>query len=171
MARNQNLIALVLVIYIGAHATNLEVEAGYQLQSGICGTSTSSISWVDSDHTIHIRVYRSDGTTVTERCWDGNGWFSGAFSKPGTSSSAITWSENGNLHVRVYVANGGNIQEWCWDPNSCWTLGAFCSQGTSSSATIWTTPQLGIRVYVNNGSGSITERCWDGSGWYVGAYS
>ena len=108
---------------------------------------------------------------VSERCWDGSYWFTGAFSQYGTSTSSIAWfGPSGGIKIRVYVSNGSNIQEWCCDPGWCWGAGSFSYPGTSSSATIWTTPFEGLRVYVNNGSNSITERCYDGNGWYTGGY-
>ena len=107
---------------------------------------------------------------MIERCWDGNGWFNGAFNQAGAQSSAISWQDGGGLHIRVYLSSGSYIQEWCCDPNYCWGTGSFSFTGVSSSAVVWTKPQLGLRVYVYNGS-SITERCYDGNGWYGGAYS
>ena len=181
MAKNyQGICLLVLLGCIGVQAVTIESQSTLEAEAALeallqqcneqCIPQTSSISWIDSGRGIHIRVYKSINNVVTERCWDGNGWFTGSFSQPGSQSSAVAWQDGGNLHVRLYISYASNIQEYTCDPQSCWAKGAFSFPGSSSSATIWTTPQLGIRVYVNTDSG-ITEKCWDGSGWYTGAYS
>ena len=73
--------------------------------------------------------------------------------------------------IFVYIFQAAHIfKNGVCDPNYCWGTGSFSFTGVSSSAVVWTKPQLGLRVYVYNGS-SITERCYDGNGWYGGAYS
>lgn len=34
---------------------------------------TAAVNWLDSSNQLHIRVYSTDGYTVTERCFDGSG--------------------------------------------------------------------------------------------------
>lgn len=96
-------------------------------------TSTASISWFDNNGQLHIRVYSSDGDTVTERCADGNGWTTGSFSAPGSAVSATCWwQENVGVHMRVYCSaidsstEEYTTTEWCNDPgNSDWTKGSY----------------------------------------------
>ena len=135
-----------------------------------CTHNASSISWTDSHNGIHIRVYNARNGRVTERCWDGNGWYTGSFNQVGIQTSAVVWQNCNGLHIRVYLSSGSNIQEWCWDSNG-WFLGSFSFPGISTTATIWTRPHLGIRVYIFNENNSMIERCFDGNGWYTGAYS
>jgi hypothetical protein len=87
--------------------------------------STSSISWFDSAHALHIRVYSSDGYTITERCADGNGWTTGS-TFPGSQSSAITWADSAGQHIRLYVTGADTTTEYCNDPGtSGWTKGQY----------------------------------------------
>jgi hypothetical protein len=71
----------------------------------------------------HLRIYSSDGATVTEKCWEG-GWSTGAFKQPGQYVSAVSWYD-GNVHIRVYVTNAGVTSEWCWDNAGPWYKGAY----------------------------------------------
>jgi hypothetical protein len=87
---------------------------------------TASVSWVDNSGTIHIRVYSTDAYTVTERCWDGNGWFDGAFKAEGEAVSATAWQHAGGINLRVYCTNEGKTAEWCNDAGgSGWYQGAY----------------------------------------------
>ena len=88
--------------------------------------SVSAVNWFDASHNLHIRVYTSDGNTVTERCMDqGNSsWTTGAFSQPGVACAATAWVDSAGSHIRVYVLNDG-ITEWCMDPGGSWTQGSY----------------------------------------------
>ncbi len=87
--------------------------------------STCAVSWFDSNHALHIRVYSSDNYTITERCNDGNGWVAGA-SFPGQQASAITWADSAGQHIRLYVTGEGTTTEYCADPgNPNWTKGSY----------------------------------------------
>lgn len=130
----------------------------------------SATSWVENGP--HLRVYRNDGRTITERAYDGS-WYTGAFSAQGETVGATSWLDGSNqIHIRVYVANGsdGPITEHCWDTNS-WYVGAFQGSGTGASAVSWFDGQVHIRVYVRDQGNKISEHCWDGSNWYNGAYT
>jgi len=82
--------------------------------------STASVNWTDK--TQHLRVYSTDGSNVTERCWDGSGWYTGAFRAPGQAVSATA---HGGPFIRVYCSDGGKTVEWCWDNNGPWYQGAY----------------------------------------------
>lgn len=83
-------------------------------------TDTAAVMWQQNG--VRIRVYTSDGDNVTERCWDGNGWYTGAFRAPGQSVSAA--AQDGPI-IRVYCVNGGKTTEYCWDNNGPWYTGAY----------------------------------------------
>jgi hypothetical protein len=86
---------------------------------------TCSASWFDSSHTLHIRVYSSDGYTITERCNDGNGWVDGATFQ-GTQASVTVWQDSAGEHIRLYVTGNDSTTEYCSDPGtSGWTKGAY----------------------------------------------
>ena len=87
--------------------------------------STAAINWFDSSGQLHIRVYSTDGYTVTERCADGQGWTTGAFSQPGSAVSATCWTAGGGIHIRVYCTYEDSTTEWCNDPGSGWTQGSY----------------------------------------------
>lgn len=88
--------------------------------------ATASVSWVDSAGTIHIRVYSTDGYHVTERCWDGNGWYDGAFKAPGQAVSATCWLWNDRSNIRVYCTYEDKTVEWCVDSGGAdWYQGAY----------------------------------------------
>jgi hypothetical protein len=131
--------------------------------------STSAVSWVKSG--THLRIYTSDGSRVTEKCWDGE-WSNGAFAQEGQSIGATAWLDSsGQIHIRAYVSNLGKVTEYCWDKDR-WYGGAFpATPGSAASATCWNDNALHIRVYVTQPEGRVTELCWDGAGpWYAGAY-
>jgi Fungal fucose-specific lectin len=86
---------------------------------------TAAINWVDSSGEVHIRVYSSDGYTVTERCWDGSGWSNGSFSQAGSVVSATSWQASDGLHIRVYCTNQDATVEWCIDQGGGWYQGAY----------------------------------------------
>jgi hypothetical protein len=87
--------------------------------------STCAASWFDSAHTLHIRVYSSDGYTITERCNDGQGWVTGASFK-GNQASVTVWQDSTGEHIRLYVTNADTTTEYCNDPGtSGWTTGQY----------------------------------------------
>lgn len=86
---------------------------------------TASINWLDSSGVVHIRVYSSDGYTVTERCWDGSGWSDGSFKQPGSVVSATCWQGGGGLSIRVYCTAQDSTTEWCIDQGGGWYKGAY----------------------------------------------
>ena len=89
---------------------------------------TAVVSWLDTAGTDHIRVYSTDGYTVTERCWDGASWTNGEFSQPGEQVSATVWQGSGGVSIRVYCNFEDETIEYCWDPGTGWYRGAFTTQ-------------------------------------------
>lgn len=88
--------------------------------------STASVCWFDTSSNLHIRVYSSDGYTVTERCADGQGWTTGGFSAPGSAVSAISWNASDGTHLRVYCTFEDGTTEYCNDPGTAgWTKGSY----------------------------------------------
>ncbi len=85
---------------------------------------TAAVSW---GTTPSIRVYSTNGVTITERCYDGNGWYTGAFKQAGQNVSATCWLVGGGVHIRVYATNAEVTTEWDYD-GSDWTKGGY-SQG------------------------------------------
>jgi hypothetical protein len=88
---------------------------------------TAAVSWFDGGGGLHIRVYSTDGYTVTERCADpgGGGWTTGSFSQPGSAVSATCWNDSAGTHIRVYCTFEDGTTEWCNDPGSGWTKGGY----------------------------------------------
>lgn len=88
--------------------------------------STASISWLDNSG-LHIRVYSTDGYTVTERGIDtgGSGWTTRNFSQPGNAVSATVWVSNGAPSIRVYCTINDQTTEWASDNNGPWTKGTY----------------------------------------------
>lgn len=130
--------------------------------------SVASVNWGGN----HIRVYASDGQNVTEKCWDGNGWYVGALKATGQTVGAADWVDSsGQIHIRVYVSQNGKIVEYCWDKDS-WYVGALSTDGIAASATAWyINNSVHLRVYVTKVTGQVQEECWDAGGpWYIGAY-
>jgi hypothetical protein len=85
---------------------------------------TASIVWYDSSHNFHMRVYSTDGYTITERCNDGDGWTTG-FSCNGSNVSAVTWADSAGQHIRLYATYQDTTTEWCNDPTTGWTQGSY----------------------------------------------
>src|SRR3712207_2973675 len=86
---------------------------------------TAAVSWLDGGGQIHLRVYSSDGYTVTERCWDGSGWYDGGFTPKGENVAATAWTTS-DANIRVYCTYQGKVSEWCWDAGgSGWYQGAY----------------------------------------------
>jgi len=85
---------------------------------------TAAVNWVDSGGTVHLRVYSTDGYTITERCWDGQGWASG-YTCPGSQASATAWQDSGGVHIRLYATFEDNTTEWCYDDGSGWQVGQY----------------------------------------------
>ncbi len=90
-------------------------------------SANAVVNWFDSGGGLHIRVYGSDGDTITERCSDvgTSGWTTGQFSQPGSHVSATVWTVNGQPSIRVYCINGGTTTEWCIDPGKSWYQGTY----------------------------------------------
>lgn len=129
----------------------------------------SATSWIENGP--HLRVYKNTNNTITERGYDGSGWYNGAFSAQGATVGATSWLQGSQIHIRVYVSDSqGQITEHCWDQDQ-WYVGAFQGSGTGASAVSWYDTQVHIRVYVRDAGDKVTEHCWDGSGWYTGAYT
>jgi hypothetical protein len=63
---------------------------------------TAAVSW---GTTPSIRVYSTNGETVTERCWDGKTWYNGSFKESGQNVSATCWLVGNTVHIRVYVTD------------------------------------------------------------------
>lgn len=82
--------------------------------------STATVMWQDNG--VHVRVYASDGKAVTERCWDGDGWYTGGFRQAGQSVSAAVL--DGPI-IRVYCVNNGKTTEYCWDNDGPWYKGGY----------------------------------------------
>nr|6TRV_AAA Chain AAA, Uncharacterized protein [Scedosporium apiospermum]6TRV_BBB Chain BBB, Uncharacterized protein [Scedosporium apiospermum] len=123
----------------------------------------------------YIRVYYVGADNkAREACWDGKGWYTGAFVKdvaPYSSIGAVFLGKN--IVVRVYTQNHDNtIQEWVWDsPSTGWTAGAnfgAALPGTAIAATSWGAGPYHIRVYFQDTNRNVIESGWDGSGWYTG---
>lgn len=92
-------------------------------------TSTAVVSWVDTSGQAHLRVYSSDGYTVTERCDDGSGWVTGQFKQPGAQVSATGWAASGGVAIRVYCTLDDTTTEWCVDASSAdWYQGSYTPQ-------------------------------------------
>ena len=91
---------------------------------------TAAVTWTDSGGAVHIRVYSSDGYTVTERCADsGNSsWTNGGFSAPGSQVSATCWNDSAGVHIRVYCTFEDGTTEWCNDPGTGWTKGGYTTE-------------------------------------------
>ncbi|MEG3085905.1 hypothetical protein [Sphingomonas sp. PB4P5] len=89
---------------------------------------SAAVSWFDNHGALHMRVYLSDGNTITERCNDGQGWVAGT-SFPGANVSVTSWLTSGDIHLRVYASLEGTVTEWCFDaPASGWVTGTFTAQ-------------------------------------------
>lgn len=90
-------------------------------------TDTATVSWFYPAGTLHIRVYASDGYTVTERCNDqgGSGWTTGQFKQSGSQVSATVWLASDGAHIRVYCTFQDKTTEWCNDPSTGWTEGSY----------------------------------------------
>ena len=87
--------------------------------------STAAVNWFDGGGQLHIRVYSSDGYTITERCNDGSGWVTGQFSAPGKTVSAMVWTASDGAPIRVYATIDDNTTEWACDPTTGWTKGSY----------------------------------------------
>ena len=83
--------------------------------------NTAAVSWQENGP--HLRVYASDGVTVTERCYDGS-WYTGQFQQAGQTASATCWFDNGP-YIRVYCTNAGVTTEYCWDNTGPWYQGGY----------------------------------------------
>ena len=88
---------------------------------------TAAVSWFYPAGSLHIRVYSTDGYTVTERCIDqgGSGWTTGAFKQQGSDVSATVWVGGDGPHIRVYATFEDTTTEWCNDPGTGWVKGGY----------------------------------------------
>ena len=130
---------------------------------------------------IHLRVYSlQQNGTLTERCWDTNGWYTGALTAKNyqaiTGAGATSWLDSkGQIHIRVYsVGVNGKIMEYCWDTND-WYVGAlsnhyYASEAPNAVSWLDANGTVHLRVYANNQDNVATEYCWDGSSWVIGGY-
>ena len=94
--------------------------------SPIQSVHSAAVNWFDG--AIHIRVYSSDGYTVTERAIDqpNVNWTTTSFSAPGSAVSATSWLASDGAHIRVYCTLDGKTTEWCSDPGTPgWTKGGY----------------------------------------------
>jgi hypothetical protein len=135
----------------------------------------TSVSW-NQNGAPYIRVYNSNGSQVTEECYNGGGnWVKGYNFGSGTTVGATSWVDNnGKLHIRLYIGSGQDapITEQCWDEGgNGWYVGAFKANGDGAAPTSWYVNGVSyIRVYVRSNNGNVSEYCWSGSGWYTGTY-
>lgn len=86
---------------------------------------TASIAWVDGGGNSHLRVYSTDGYTVTERQWDINAWTTGSFSAPGAQVSATCYQTGGGVSIRVYCNFEDVTTEYCSDAGGAWYQGGY----------------------------------------------
>lgn len=137
----------------------------------------AATAWTGSNGNSSIRVYTADAGRITERCWDTDQWYTGAYQGQGVQVAVTSWLQNDAIYIRVYSADAnGNVKEQCWDGDGSgrWYVGAYAGQGNSVTATSWQTSDgLHIRVYTARSDGSVVEQCWDASsgGWYIGAFT
>ncbi|MCW3846122.1 hypothetical protein OF829_02655 [Sphingomonas sp. LB-2] len=96
------------------------------MADGVFMTATAAVNWFDKNGGLHIRVYGSDGETISERCADagGSGWTTGTFSTGGSHVSATVWTVNGNPSIRVYCTGDNGTTEWCND-GAAWYQGTY----------------------------------------------
>jgi len=76
---------------------------------------TAVVSWQDSTGHPHMRVFSTDGYTITERGWEGGAWFDGSFTAPGDAVSAACWVGLEGLSIRVFCTFEDVTTEWCID--------------------------------------------------------
>ena len=86
---------------------------------------TAVVNWIDSNSVFHLRVYSTDGYTVTEMGNDGNGWAATGFTAPGSDVSATLWQDWQGTHIRIYCTFEDTTTEWCTDNESSWYQGAY----------------------------------------------
>lgn len=87
---------------------------------------TAALSWFDSSGQLHLRVYSTDGYTVSEMCTDGGAWYQSAFSAPASDVSATSWQDSQGTHLRVYCTFQDKTVEWCNDPGvTGWQQGQY----------------------------------------------
>lgn len=88
-----------------------ELSIGGAGQGGSKYVSTAAISWTSGvSQTPHIRLYVSDGTTVSEYGYDGSRWGEGGFSKPGHVVAATR-----QFDMKVYCSTGADTQLWIYE--------------------------------------------------------
>lgn len=92
--------------------------------------ATATVNWFDDNGGLHIRVYTTDGNTITERGIDAgsSSWQNGTLSAPGSAVSATCWWVKGEgARIRVYATTAFETTvEWCLDPGSSnWTQGGY----------------------------------------------
>ena len=69
--------------------------------------------------------YRQIIAITKELCWDGNGWYVGAFSQSGSVTGVTSWYHGGQIFIRTYLNVAGSVKEYCWDANGPWYTGSF----------------------------------------------
>lgn len=92
--------------------------------------ATATVNWFDDNGGLHIRVYTTDGNTITERCADAGSstWRNGTLNASGSAVSATCWWVKGQgASIRVYATTAFETTvEWCLDPGSSnWTQGSY----------------------------------------------
>ncbi len=92
-------------------------------------SATASISWLDAAGNTMIRVYSSDGYTVTEQQWDGSTWSATGFKEAGSAVSATCQVRSGTAWIRVYCTAKGQTTEYCCDDGATWYQGGYPSPG------------------------------------------
>jgi hypothetical protein len=88
---------------------------------------TASVSWTDSNG-LNIRVYSTDGYTVSERAWSDSAgsWSNGSFSQQGETVSATCSPTPSGVYLRVYCTFEDSTTEWCFDPGgNSWYQGGY----------------------------------------------
>ena len=93
-------------------------DSGWSLSSlSVPGTTVAATSWKEASGQIRIQLFVGDGTTFTDRLWNGTAWTDGSFNANGTSASATSYVDAaGVVHVRVYVLDAdGKVMEHACD--------------------------------------------------------
>jgi len=131
---------------------------------------SASVSWFDGS-VEHVRVFTISENTISERCWDGEGWNTGSYSAEGDAVAAAVFTKpDGQACLMVFHTEGSRTREWYWDGEG-WQEGQFEAEGSVESATAWVDAngEHHTRVYVRDPDGNLAEICWDPSdGWHTG---
>ena len=87
--------------------------------------ATAAVSWIASSGDTNLRVYWTDGYTVSERIFANNAWSTGSFSQKGEQVSATAWADANGERIRVYCTFEDVLTEWCQDDGGAWYQGGF----------------------------------------------